>query len=199
MYNRQFKLFLLLSLLCINAHSQEMRIWSHGTLRTIDTGWYKLPRIPTNPNTRYVDFSDFVVGVSDVEVINSVVDSVCFKIGENPWECTKLPTKIAMIKVDTIYYRFYLETTPTSVEPIEWAFFPDSSIMSIRYILMPEGLEIPKTPCLMWVDVEYENCFVFREIVTEDMVFVNAVSDYAGSLRRKESVKKYDLPGSSIN
>ena len=46
----------------------------------------------------------------------------------------------------------------------------------------------------MWVDVEYENCFVFREIVTEDMVFVNAVSDYAGSLRRKESVKKYDLP-----
>ncbi len=190
----RFKLFFLLSLLFSNAHSQEMRIWTHGTLRTIDTGWYKLPQIPTNPNTRYVDFSDFVVEVSDVEVIKSVADSVCFKVSEDPWGCTKLPTKIAMIKVDKIYYRFYLETAPTSVEPIEWAFFPDSSIMSIRYILMPEGLDIPKTPCLMWVDVEYENCFVFREIVTEDIVFVNAVSDYAGSLRRKDSVKKYNPP-----
>ena len=184
----------MLSLLFINVHAQEMRIWTHGTLRTIDTGWYKLPRIPTDPNTRYVDFSDFVVEVSDVEVISSIVDSVNFRVGEDPWERTKLPAKIAMIKVEKIYYRFYLETTPVSVEPIEWAFYPDSSVMSIRYILMPEGLGIPKTPCLMWVDVEYENCFVFREIVTEDMVFVNAVSDYAGSLRRKESVKKYSLP-----
>ena len=193
MDNRHFKLFILLSMLFINAHAQEMRIWTQGTLKTIDTGWYMLPSIPTNPNIRYVDFSDFVVEVSDVKIVNKSIDSVDFIINRD-WKLAKLPAKLAMIKVNKVYYRFYLETTPTSVEPIEWAFFPDSSVVSIRYILMPEGLEIPKTPCLMWVDVEYENCFVFREIVTEDMVFVNAVSDYAGSLRRKESVKKYDLP-----
>lgn len=193
MDNRHFKLFILLSMLFINAHAQEMRIWTQGTLKTIDTGWYMLPSIPTNPNIRYVDFSDFVVEVSDVKAINKSIDSVDFIINRDR-KRAKLPAKLAMIKVNKVYYRFYLETTPTSVEPIEWAFFPDSSVVSIRYILMPEGLEIPNTPCLMWVDVEYENCFVFREIVTEDMVFVNAVSDYAGSLRRKESVKKYDLP-----
>lgn len=191
MNSRQFKLSLLLSILFINVNAQEMRIWTHGTLRKIDTGWYQLPKTPTDSNIRYIDFSDFVVKVSSIEVICSMVDSVNF-IDAKKRERTKLPAKIAMIKVDKVYYRFYLETTPFSVKPIEWAFFPDSSVMSIRYILLPEGVDIPKTPCLIWVDVEYENCFVFREFVTEDIVFVNSVSDYAGSLRKKENVLKYN-------
>ena len=168
-----------------NVHGQEMRIWTQGNLTKIDTGIYVLPDIPVSTYIRYVEFSDFVLKVSNITVSDSIVDTVEYRVGGYPGTLTKVPARIAMVQIDSVYYRFTLDSiNGVRCDFAGYDFFPDSYIESIKCLLWPDGLGVPKMPCLLWVDVEYTDCLTLREIVTKEMVFVNRFSDYCGSLKR---------------
>ena len=182
-----FRAIILLTFLCTSAFTgvfaQEMRVWNHGHLTKIDTGIYVLPEIPDSPNIRYIEFSYFVVEVSSINIYDTIVDSIMYNVGGYPGKQTKVPAKIAEIEIEKIFYRFIPDSNNGVRNDIAgYDYFPDSLVKSIKYILWPVDVEVPDTTCLLWCDVEYTDCLVFREVVTEEMVFVNQFSDYCGIL-----------------
>lgn len=198
---RLTRIVLVLAMIMFNTsvNGQELRIWTHGHQSVISTGRniFQLPYPPVDPNIRYIEFSDFVVEVSDINLYDTVLDTIRFRV-EYPGELSEVAAKIARIKTEKIYYRFYIDSLPGENDNDEYAFLSDSTVQSIEHILWPANLEISDTPCLLWVDVKYDNCLLLREVVAEDMVFVNQCSDYAGSIRRKSEIKSYKLPSFSV-
>lgn len=170
--------------------AQEMRIWNHGHLTKIDTGIYVLPEIPDATNIRYIEMSDFVVEVFGIKTYDTIVDSIMYRVGGYPGKLTKVPAKIAEIEVEKVFYRFTLDSiNGVRSDFAGYDYFPDSLIKSIKYILLPVDVEVPDTTCLLWCDLEYKDCLVFREVVTEEIVFVNQFSDYCGYSTNKKKQK----------
>ena len=180
-------IILLIIMICpiANVQGQEMRIWTQGKFTKIDTGVYVLPKIPISRNIRYIEFSDYVLEVSNITISDTIVDTINYWTGEYPGSLKKVPARLAKVKIDRVYYRFTMDSINGATCDNEgFDYFSNSQIESIDYLLWPDCLEVPDVPCLLWVDMDYTDCLTLREIVTKELIFVNCLSDYCGLLRK---------------
>ena len=65
----------------------------------------------------------------------------------------------------------------------------DSTIIAVKYLLYPHDVHLATEEYLIWVEAEYCNCYVLREVVDENIVFINRNSHYVGYYRELEYMK----------
>lgn len=167
------------------SYGQEIRVWTNGEMTRIDTFDCVLPEIPDQPNIRYVEFSDFVVETKVIQECGFINDSLLlYDEKENKWR--HHPVRIIQVEPLQIIYRF---TMPLDfdIDTSKYERLNDSMVNSVKYIMVPSEMELPKEKCLLWCEARYKNCYYVREVVDKDMVFMNRFSDYAGSVSYKLS------------
>lgn len=186
------KTFVILSFMfSTTIQSQEMRIYSNGKCQMeISTGEYYIPDNINCPCIRYIDFTDYVLKAEVVELFDSIVDTIYY-----PSRRTNIPVKLAKIQISKIIYNFNPKIKLSDYEnPIDYhkLYNPtDSAIISIKYLLYPYDVQLATEEYLIWVEAEYCNCYVLREVVDENIIFINRNSHYVGYYRELEYMKDF--------
>lgn len=174
--------------------AQEMRIYSNGKYQIkILTGEYYIPDDINCSCIRYIEFTDYVLKAEIVELFDSIVDTIYYPL----WGANT-PVKLAKIQISKIIYNFNPKIKLSDYEnPIDYhkLYNPtDSTIMAIKYLLYPHDVQLSTEEHLIWVEAEYCNCYVLREIVDENIIFINRNSHYTGYYRESYLMKDFRHP-----
>lgn len=174
--------------------AQEMRIYSNGKCQmNIHTGEYYIPDDIKCSCMRYIEFTDYVLKAEIVELFDSIVDTIYYPL----WGIDT-PVKLAKIQIAKIIYNFNPKIKLSDYEnPIDYhkLYNPtDSTIIAVKYLLYPYDMKLSAEECLIWVEAEYCNCYVLREIVDESIIFINRNSHYAGYYRESYLMKDFRHP-----